>query len=352
MTLRIDKTHGGSSPRGEAILDFSVSLNPLGPPPEALEAYAEAVGSIGRYPDPNASRLRAAIAQRHGVSESCILPSAGSTRLFYLLANVLRPAHPLVVVPTFSEIANSLLATGCEPSAVVLDARTAFQWEVEAIEEAIEGGADAILFGRPNSPTGTLASRPEVEKVISACERRGAWCVIDEAFVDFVSEAESFVGVAARSSRLIVIRSMTKIFATPGLRVGYAVGAPHVIERLCGSQEPWTISGPAEAVALACLKVAHAHVERTVAVVRTGRQTLREGLRAAGIRVFPSEVNILLLYDPSWRIAQRGLKQRMERQGIILRDLAQLPGLGPGFLRVGVRSLADNLRLLQAASSS
>lgn len=343
--LWIDRVHGGAA--GD-LLDFSASMNPLGPPPEAIRAYLESASRIDRYPDPHAWKLREALAKRHSIPPESVLIAAGSTAIFHLFAEVIAPKRPAVVIPTFSEIANALLARGIDTSAVLLRPEAGFVWRSAEIANLLRNDCDALFFGRPNSPTGGLVERREAREVAEDCVSRGAYCVIDEAFIDFVGEEESLVREAAEIEGLVVVRSLTKVFAIPGLRVGYAVAHPRLVERLRNRQFPWSIATPAESVAVACLEASSAYLARTLEVVAEGRASLREGLRRAGLTVFPSVANFLLVFDPSGANPGNTLKERLERRGIAVRDLGALPGLSSGFFRVAVRLPKENEKLLRA----
>lgn len=343
--LWIDRVHGGAA---DDLLDFSASVNPLGSPPEAVQAYLETASRIDRYPDPYASRLRNALARRHSIPPESVLVAAGSTAIFYLLAEVIAPKRPAVVVPTFSEIANALLLEGIRASAVPLDPAVGFAWPRGEITDTLRHGCDALFFGRPNSPTGSLVGRREAQAVAEECMSRGACCVIDEAFIDFVGEEESLTRQAAHIEGLVVVRSLTKLFAIPGVRVGYAVAHSRLVDQLRNRQFPWSISTPAESVALACLDTSCSYVERTLDLVAEERTRLAEGLTRTGLTVFPSVANFLLVFDPSAANPENALKTRLERHGIVVRDLGALPGLSPGFFRVAVRLPKDNEKLLTA----
>ena len=129
--IATDRTHGGSAPEG--CIDFSTSLNPLGPPPEAIEAYHEAITIISRYPAAYPRRLEARIAAWLGVDPETVIAANGSTQLIYLVARMLRLRSPFVVIPTFSEIANALIGAGSSPLAIFTDAENNFQLERGAL---------------------------------------------------------------------------------------------------------------------------------------------------------------------------------------------------------------------------
>ncbi|HEY2106351.1 MAG TPA: aminotransferase class I/II-fold pyridoxal phosphate-dependent enzyme, partial [Candidatus Binataceae bacterium] len=152
--IGFDRSHGGIG-AADSLIDFSVSTNPFGPPPALLDAYHRAAAEVGSYPEPYAATFTAAIVASLGVAPGNLLAGNGSTQLIYLIARVLRPQRPFVVIPTFSEIANSLLTLPATPMPVLLRRERRFQLEMDAIDDALAAGAGALFLGRPNSPTGT-----------------------------------------------------------------------------------------------------------------------------------------------------------------------------------------------------
>ena len=172
--LLVDRTHGGSDRQG--FLDFSTNINPLGPPPEAIEAYHQAVKRISSYPPPCPRVLEAQIADSLKIDSECILAANGSTQLIYLLARVLKLRAPWVVIPTFSEIANALVAAGSDPSPLLTRSQGDFRLDLNNVDAALRSGADGIFLGRPNSPTGKLISLEEGTEIAALCHRHDAWC--------------------------------------------------------------------------------------------------------------------------------------------------------------------------------
>ncbi len=338
--IGFDRSHGGA-PQSESLIDFSVSTNPFGPPPDVLAAYHKASATLAFYPESYAATLTAAIAHHLGVAPGNVLAGNGSIQLIYLIARVLRPTRPFVVIPTFSEIANSLMTIGTVPAPIRLRRESYFQIDRNDVEEAIAHGADAVFLGRPNSPTGSMVDLASVAAIAERC-----WCMIDEAFVEFADDPASAVALVKDYSRLIVIRSMTKLYAIPGLRLGYLVASPDVIAELARALEPWAVSGPATAVGLACLAQSDRWRGELRSTLKVERAYLEQQLGALpDVTVFPSNANFLM-FEVS---RPEAFRIHMLQHGIMVRDLAALPGAGPGLFRIAARSRADNDRLIEAA---
>jgi threonine-phosphate decarboxylase len=345
--INLDRQHGGANTEG--LIDFSVSINPLGPPPSLFDAYHRAAATITAYPEPYAETLTAAIAGHLGVAPQNVLAGSGSTQLFYLIARVLRPSRPAVVIPTFSEIANSLLSMSLAPIPIALRRERGFQFDLSDMLAAVDKGAGALYFGRPNSPTGSRMEFADVSAVAQRCASSGCWCVIDEAFLDFADDPRSAVALITEYERLIVLRSMTKLYAIPGLRLGYLVAAQRVAAQLARALEPWSVSGPAAAVGLECLAQPKSWSDQIRESLRCEREYVEQELgKIPAIEVFASTCNFIMF---AVRAGSRPLTQHLGESGIVVRDLTMLPGAGPGLYRIGVRSRPDNDRLIEALAS-
>jgi histidinol-phosphate/aromatic aminotransferase/cobyric acid decarboxylase-like protein len=344
--IPIDRVHGGAAPEGT--IDFSVSINPLGPPPAAIEEYHRAVASLPRYPPPYADLLRNRIADWIGVDADNVLIGNGSTQLIHLIARVMRWRRPVVVTPTFSEISNALNLAESAPYAIELSRERDFELRIDDVTHALETGADAILLGRPNSPTGAMISIEEATAIAIECARFDAHCVFDEAFIDFSDDARSMTEFVPHAPNVIVLRSMTKVFAIPGLRLGFAVAGAPSVTRLRAMLEPWSVNVVAERVGIACVAVANEYIARTRELIARERGYLSRGLaQNPRLQVFPSAANFLMLAASENGADSFGAF--MLHHAIAVRDLRSLPGCDAGLYRAGVRNHEDNKRIVGAA---
>jgi len=344
--IPIDRVHGGATPDG--VIDFTTSINPLGPPPAAIEAYHRAATALACYPAPYADALGSRLAEWIGVEADNVLVGNGSTQLIYLLARVMCWRRPVVVIPTFSEISNALILAEAAPHAIELSREHDFAWRMDDVTCALEAGADAILLGRPNSPTGSMVSFDQATAIAIECARFDANCVFDEAFIDFSADARSMAELISRVPNVIVLRSMTKIFAIPGLRLGFVVASASSIARLRAMLEPWSVNAVAERVGIACIGVADEYIARTRELMAIEREYLAGGLaQNLHLRVFPSTANFLML--AARENGEDSFGAFMLSRAIAVRDLRSLPGCGPGLYRAGIRNRPDNERIVAAA---
>lgn len=332
----------------EEILDFSASINPLGPPAGVRDAVLAAFDRVIHYPDPEATELREALARRHGVAPENIAPANGSTELIHLLPRLVPGSRALVVAPPFAEYAAALERGGWEAHYFSLEAADGFLLDLRKLEQRLADGFDLLVLANPGNPTGALVSLPLVAELLEICRLAGTVPVIDEAFMDFCEE-ESAVSAVVADGRGVVLRSLTKFFALPGLRLGYAVAAPGIVEHLSGLIPPWSVGTLAQAAGVAAL-ADDGYREQTLALIATEREYLSAGLASLpGLRPYPSAANYLLVELTSGLTAAE-LAGRLRHLCMLIRDCATFPGLSGRFFRVAIRSRAENVRLRAAVA--
>ena len=330
----------------EQVLDFSASINPLGWPRGVAKAYRQALTRVAHYPEPYAETLTKALARYHDLDPQAVLVGNGSTQLIYVLARMLAPRRALIVAPTFSEHAVALQRSGVQTDHIILRPPS-FTLSVERLQKTLAQGYDVLVLTNPNSPTGTLIPRTELEQVARMCHHVQTRLVVDETFVDWV-EDESLKRQAEHSPHVIVLRSLTKFFALPGLRVGYAIGQSQLIARLRTHLEPWSVNSVAQDVARTCLQDA-AFPRRSRAFMERERSWLSAQLMTIeGLRPFPSHANFLLVQVTQIGVSAAEVVRRLAEENLLVRDCGNFVGLGKHFFRVAVRTRSENRRLLAA----
>jgi threonine-phosphate decarboxylase len=350
----LDREHGGDvhawARRARIdpaeIVDFSASINPLGPPVLARKAFPKSYKEVLRYPEPYGEELKEALAKRHGMKPAEILVGNGSTQLIYLLCSALRPRKALVVVPAFSEHANALKLAGAKVRFLSLATDGSFEFSTEKFMAAWAKDESIAFLTTPNSITGQLIPRAEVEKIAGSARLERRLLVIDEAFIDFV-EAESVKQLIRHNPYVIILRSLTKYYALPGLRLGYLLAHSRRVAQFSAYLEPWSVNGPAQKVALACL-ADRSFGLKTERWLRRERNFLAYALTSLkSFQPYPSSANFLLV-----RIANNAsaveLRSFLLNKRILIRAFDSFTGLGASHFRIAVRRRKDNQRLLQA----
>jgi threonine-phosphate decarboxylase len=350
----LDREHGGdvyawarqTRVDPAAIVDFSASINPLGPPASARKVFQKSYPEVFRYPNPYGEELREALAKHHEMKSTQILLGNGSTQLIYLLCFALRPRNALIVGPAFSEHANALKLAGAKVSFFSLRADLDFKFSTEDFMTAWEKADHMAFLTTPNSVTGQLIPKAEIEKIARIALSKRRLLVIDEAFIDFV-EAESVKHLIRNNPYVIILRSLTKYYALPGLRLGYLLAHSQRVAQFAAYLEPWSVNGPAQKVALACLADRSFGLKTERWLHRERNFLARSLIRLKGLEPYPSSTNFLLV-----RIANGSgvleLRSFLLHRKILIRACNSFAGLGSDHFRVAVRGRKDNRLLLVA----
>ncbi|MHC1592927.1 MAG: pyridoxal phosphate-dependent aminotransferase [Methermicoccaceae archaeon] len=331
--------HGGkveaeSRKREKPLLEFSASLNPLGPPslPDSWNARIE------HYPDDSYTELKEVAAQFFGVSPQCIVPGNGSSELVRLFAETLFERGDKVVIPTptFSEYEFACRLSGASvrtvPDEKLLDLPT--------------HDLKAVFLCNPNNPTGRLLKRAQVLKLAQRCEDTDTALFVDEAFMELSDSDESIAPHVEEHESLFVIRSLTKAFAVPGIRVGFAITHPRTASFMNMARLTWTLGALPEEVAIEFLRNAQPYLESARKLIREERAFLQEGFERLELFPQPSSVNYLLI--DMGNVSSTHFCERMREEGVLVRDCRSF-GLGERFIRVAVRTRKENVLLLDAA---
>lgn len=320
--------HHGDVDAEPGLLDFAVNVRLARPPEWLRERLAAALDRLGGYPSHQDDlAARTAVAARHGRRPDEVLPLAGAAEGFSLLAS-LRPRLAAVVHPSFTEPEYALRTAGVEVTRVELAAADGFRLRPDAVPDE----ADLVVVGNPTNPTSVLHPAEDLLRLV----RPGRVVVVDEAFLDAVpGEPEELA--SRREPGLLVLRSLTKMWGLPGLRAGYALGAPELLAELARTRPHWPMGTLAlEAVVACCEPRAIAESEQAARTFVEHRQELVRVLTAIpGVEVaLPAHAPFLLLRVENGDKVRRLLRER----GVAVRRGDTFPGLGPDHLRVAVRA--------------
>ena len=325
----------------ERVVKLASNEGPFGPFPEALDALAEAAPELNRYPDGGAYRLRAALAERHGVELEEIALGAGADGVVDCLAQVsLDPGDEIVCGwPSFPSYVIGARKLGAEPRMVPLDDG---RYDLDAILGAITERTKLVYVCHPNNPTGTMNTREELDAYFDRVPDH-VLTVLDQAYFEYVDDPDYADGIEEylkRGRRVVVLRTFSKIFGLAGLRVGYGVAPAAVVTAIGKVRRAFDITSAAQVAALASLGApgASAEVERRRRLNGEGRPAIEEALREHGFDpVGPAVANFVFaeVGDDA-----RPLFERLLQEGVIVRPTA---GFGaPGGIRVSVGTPEEN----------
>jgi threonine-phosphate decarboxylase len=324
-------------------VDFSANINPQGPPQDLKEKWADFYNEISVYPDPYSAKLKERIAKKEQISIESILIGNGGAELITLAARMLSGKKVVIVQPSFSEYEETCRATKCKIYYHQLHGPD-FELNTGELRSSLVA-ADALFLCNPNNPTGIHYPAETVISIIEECERQNCLVILDEAFYDFLVEYDSFIPYINRFSNLIIIRSMTKMFAIPGIRLGYLVAQPEIIAELSQLQSHWSTNTIALLAGELCLQE-EAFIKETQNYIFNERIRLFEFYKKEDFVVTSSKVNFYLLRDPYLK-DQFVLFEFLLHNGVIPRHTFNFPGLEGRWLRFAIKGYEENNQLIE-----
>lgn len=338
---KMKEIHGGDIYRNDVKIDFSVNSNPLGIPEAVESALHEAVENCSHYPDLSTEQLKKAVGSLLNVPEEYLLFGNGASELFMAVIHAVRPQRTVIPVPSFY---------GYEYAAGAADGKILYFNTgggndfclQEAFLSVLTEDVDLLFLANPNNPTGKLISREELRSILWRCGEKGITVILDECFIEFCNKKASMLEEIETFPNLLLVRAFTKIFAIPGVRLGYLVSSNSMLLGKISRQLPeWNISVFAQAAGCRCAEQT-VFIEETAAYIEKERRFLEDGLKKAGCHVFPGEANFLLVFS------ELPLYERLLEKGILIRDCENFRGLTKGYYRIAVKSRKENEILLKA----
>ncbi|MGK7887354.1 MAG: threonine-phosphate decarboxylase CobD [Crocosphaera sp.] len=327
-----------------SILDFSASINPLGPPQSVLTAIKSALSSVQHYPDPEYRELRQTISEWHQLPSEWILPGNGAAELLTWAGRQLaEEKYTYVMIPGFRDYWRGLKAFGANILPV------SFPWQssdaLNCLYNLRERDA-GIIINNPHNPTGKLFTR---ESLLPLLERFKL-VVVDEAFMDFVDpdQQASLIPFIADYPNLVIVRSLTKFYSLPGLRLGYALAHPERLQKWQSWRDPWPVNSLAVQAAIAAIND-EVFTQETRKWLSVTREQLLTGLsEIKGLSPIPNTVNFTLVESD---ISSSQIQQKLlQKYHILIRDCLSFETLGHRYFRIAVRTSEDNNKLLEGLS--
>lgn len=344
--------HGGNvydaGDCNEELLDFSANINPLGLSEQVKKAIMNNMENLVHYPDPSGAKLKQVISVYYGTHPENIILGNGAVELLYIYFHSQRPQRVLIPVPSFSEYERAARAADCQIEYMYMDKASDFVLDKKKLLELLPD-FDAVILGNPNNPTGKLISRADVLELVEGAKKTGSTVIMDESFLDFLTDSDRYTVIdqAANYKNLFVIQSMTKFFAIPGLRLGFAVADPALVTVLEQGKDPWNVNLLAQVAGVAALGDEY-YQKAARRIVADCRDSLYRRL---------SEEKMLIVYEPTVNfilvsLANTGLRsgvfvKAMRDKGILVRDCSNYPGLDDYHVRFAVRLKEENDQLLK-----
>lgn len=325
------------------ILDFSANINPLGPPEWLRPVISARLSGVAQYPDPDCTALARAFGARWGLSPDEVLFGNGSTEILYLIPRAFDKKRAVVAVPAYADYASACELAGLPVEKCLLREEEGFALNIAALEGCLRKD-DLVFIGRPNNPTGLCVEAQALREL--GRRHPEALFVIDEAFADFVDGPDHMSRlVSERPANVICLGSLTKFYAIPGLRLGFAAARPGLISSLRALMPPWSVNSLAQAAGEAAL-CDRDYEEESRRYVSAHRAALKGRLeKITGMFVYPGQANFLLVRLDRGEPDAAALAGRLLQKGIAVRLCGNFDGLDNRFFRVAVRTEEENERL-------
>jgi len=324
------------------VIDFSSNITPLGMPPHIKEAISGI--DVARYPDPDCLELRESISGKTGVDMASILVGNGSTEIIHLIAQTFlkKDDDAVILSPTYGEYATACRLAGMEPVFIAAREKDDFRWNIPGICRKMKSVKPRLVFlCNPNNPTGILLKKNDIAKIAAAVDP--GLLVVDEAYMPFADDPWDATALLDRGN-IAVMRSMTKDYALAGVRLGYVIAQPEVIDKLKCYQPFWSVNAVAQAIGLAVIGD-RKHIAKARKVVAEAKSYLLGAIESVGLRAIPSSANFVLI-----KIGDaKSMRRELLRHGICVRDCTSF-GL-PQYIRIAMQPMPACRRFVEALRS-
>ena len=340
-------THGGNiypylKETGMEPLDFSVNISPLTVPEEVKRAFINEADHIHRYPDNECTDLRNALSNKYGIPSECMVIGNGASDLIYRIAYALRCRNVLIPVPAFSEYDAAFSASGSRTDFYYTDGAKDFDIDAGLACE-IGRDTEAVIMGVPSNPSGRITDHSTLEKILRKCRECGTYLILDECFLPFIKDGLS-VSAEDFTENVIIIRSFTKIFAMPGVRLGYCLcGDEKLAGKIKNAGAPWQVSSMACKAGVAALEQEE-YIDAVRKVVGAERSRLIEALEKSGARIVKSDADFILFKSDIL------MEDEFIKRGIMVRNCGNFRGLDEAWHRIAVKCPKDNDTFIEAVT--
>lgn len=340
--------HGGDIYRNKVNIDFSINLNPMGAPKEVMDGAAAALYKAYVYPDIRQDRIRGTIADYIGVASWQVCAGSGASELIMALVRAAGPKRALLYEPCFSGYEHALKAQGAEIKKHLLKKENGFAIMSEDVR-ALTDDVDMVFICNPGNPSGAVLDKEVLTQILDRAKEKEIFVCLDESFLALSDKGEEMEPgtqefLINQYRNLAIVRSLTKVFALPGIRMGYLLSGEQNIERVRAQLPEWNLSAIAQGAMEAGIEVLKrgTFIQKSIAGIKHERQFLTEKLTELGMEVFPSDTCFILFEGPE------GLCEKLLARGILIRNCSSFSGLSGRYYRIAVRDHEDNRALVQA----
>jgi threonine-phosphate decarboxylase len=368
INYQYNEIHGGNIldyGYESGIIDFSANINPLGlsqKASEILKDFKKLKFFTENYPKNYPGLFINALSFYHGIEKQFICEGAGASELIFNITAQLNPKNVIIVEPSFYEYERAALSIISKPKIFHINTYLSENFELKekslskltnCISENI-GENDAVFIASPSNPAGNITPLPTITAILKKLKEKKAFLILDESFMDFCEDfsAKHFIEGTSLDDKelngtdkfdnLIIIRSMTKFFAMPGLRIGYAFASPFLTERLSESSVPWKITSLSEQTAYLSI-CDDDYILRSRLKIKELKKDFENKLKKIGfLRIIPGAANFFLIKINDEGLNAENLKSYLLESGILIRNCGGYRGLNDKYFRIAVRKKSEN----------
>lgn len=331
------------------ITSFSANVNPLGISPKLRHTLSDRIDAITTYPDREYTELRQCIANYVNGDIANIIVGNGSTELISIFIQIKHPKKAVLIGPTYSEYEREISLGGGNSYYYPLDENKDFQINIDSLEKELKPDVDLLVICNPNNPTSSAILRKDMRKILDICKQRDIFVMVDETYVEFARDMDQITCIPLTQSynNIIILRGISKFFASPGLRLGYAVcGNTDLLEEINKRKNPWTINSLAE-IAGQIMFTDEEYIQNTRSLISSERDRIYELLsKCNNIKVYPPKANFVLIKILKDNITAMDLFEASIKKGLMIRDCSSFPFLDNRYVRFCFMSPEKNNELL------
>ncbi|KSV58376.1 threonine-phosphate decarboxylase CobD [Acetivibrio ethanolgignens] len=339
----------------EDITSFSANVNPLGVSFRLRETLASRIDAITSYPDREYTSLRKAIASYIHSDPEYILVGNGSTELISIMIQLQKPKKALIIGPTYSEYEREVSLEGGRSLYFSLKEEDNFELNLQALSEELQKDIDLLIICNPNNPTSTAIPRNKMRQILDICKERDIFVMVDETYVEFAEQMEEITSVPLTEyyNNIIILRGISKFFAAPGLRLGYAVFCnTDLIKEINQKKNPWTINSLA-AIAGEIMFSDEEYKKATRQLISSERIRICDELsKLPEYKVYPPTANFVLVRIEKEGLTSEELFDMAIRRGLMIRDCSTFPFLDNRYIRFCFMSPEKNDELLDVLKAA
>jgi threonine-phosphate decarboxylase len=337
----------------ESIISFSANVNPLGISPRLKSTLAERIDAIMSYPDREYSALRKRIAEYVRIDMDNIIVGNGSTELISLFIQIKHPKKALIIGPTYSEYEREVSLGGGQTRYHKLEEENGFTLDIARLDEDLTEDTDLLVICNPNNPTSTAITRNDMRRILDICKQKGIFVMVDETYVEFADDVLKVTSVPLTIyyNNIIILRGISKFFAAPGLRLGYAIcGNADLLKEINQRKNPWTINSLA-AIAGEIMFADEDYIKDTRALIANERSRVCKMLdKLKNVKYFTPTANFVLVKILREDISSMDIFEAAIKKGMMIRDCSTFPFLDNKFIRFCFMTPELNDALLEVIS--